>query len=481
MLKMFFRVSLLLCLLLPMSGGVQAQTGIEAVCPTYDDALVAGFNTVANEIFQASLQVSVSILQNPEPNPDALTEELAAVYAISNRFRAQLLNGPYQQMIDTCDDAANVVGALGTIITIAYTGTLDRYPAITAVGSPRDASALTTLSVETGYGAEKGFWTVYFNAPTGSSDRSTYTAGIDVPLAERIAEVKDTLDIVAFEFDNERLTAAVLDAHARGIQVRIVTDDEHGLEEEDESIPLFVEAGIPVVDDERAGLMHNKFMILDGEEVWTGSWNYTSNGTYRNNNNALVLRSEGAVSAYSTEFEEMFVRHEFGVTSTEGAVTFKQDGVPIQILFSAEDAVIDAIVAVMEAAESDIRFMAFSYTHNRVGEVMRERALAGVNVQGIFELRGSETVYSELPVMYCAGLDVRQDGSRYVLHHKVIIVDDHTVVTGSFNFSGSAESRNDENVVIIRDPDLAALYIAEYERLYADSSPPPPGDIECGE
>ena len=121
--------------------------------------------------------------------------------------------------------------------------------------------------------------------------------------------MRNSLDIAAFELNNETIFEAILDAQERGVAVRIVTDNEHGLEDKNnEHLRELDAAGVPVVDDGRSGLMHNKFMILDGRAVWTGSWNYTVNGTYRNNNNALVIENADVVAGYRAEFEEMFER-----------------------------------------------------------------------------------------------------------------------------------------------------------------------------
>ena len=65
-----------------------------------------------------------------------------------------------------------------------------------------------------------------------------------------------------------------------------------------------------------------------------------------------------------------------------------------------------------------------------------------------------------------AGLSVYLDANRYSMHHKVIIVDGETVVTGPFNFSASAERTNDENLLVIHDAGLAGQYQEEFERLY---------------
>ncbi len=79
--------------------------------------------------------------------------------------------------------------------------------------------------------------------------------------------------------------------------------------------------------------------------------------------------------------------------------------------------------------------------------------------------------------LYCAGHDVRQDGNSYTMHHKVIIIDDHTTLIGSFNFSANATDSNDENLMVVRNPDVAAQYIAEFERRFAEASPP--DEIVC--
>jgi phosphatidylserine/phosphatidylglycerophosphate/cardiolipin synthase-like enzyme len=70
------------------------------------------------------------------------------------------------------------------------------------------------------------------------------------------------------------------------------------------------------------------------------------------------------------------------------------------------------------------------------------------------------------------GVDVLEDGNCYILHHKVIIIDERTVITGSYNFTNSAERDNDENLVIVDDPNLARAYLDEFERVYAQAQAP---------
>ncbi len=170
--------------------------------------------------------------------------------------------------------------------------------------------------------------------------------------------------------------------------------------------------------------MHNKFWIFDQQTVWTGSMNVTINDVFRNNNNAIVLASPVLAAIYEREFTEMW-DGKFGPTSPstvdEQATTV--DGTPVQVYFGAEDETISHLVPLIDNAQQQIRFMAFSFTADALGAAMLARAQAGVDVQGIFETRGSETEFSELPALFCAGVPVRQDGNPGTFHHKVFIID----------------------------------------------------------
>jgi phosphatidylserine/phosphatidylglycerophosphate/cardiolipin synthase-like enzyme len=197
-----------------------------------------------------------------------------------------------------------------------------------------------------------------------------------------------------------------------------------------------------------------------------GSMNYTQNDIYRNNNNLVMLRSRRAVEAYQAEFDEMYDAKQFGSKrSRDDGASFSQDGTPVRVVFSPDGQAVPILLELINNARSSVRFMAFSFTLEELGAALIARAEAGIEVEGIFEVIGSETESSRQTTLRCAGLDVRVDGNPYRLHHKVFIIDDETVVFGSFNFSASAVNNNDENMVVITDRDLAAQFVAEYQRL----------------
>ncbi len=345
----------------------------------------------------------------------------------------------------------------------------------------RPPAAVGVGGLARAHAAVGDYWAVYFSipAPLRRDDAMPEGGGIDAMLAAAMDAAQVSLDVAAFELDNPRLSEAMLAAARRGLRVRAVTDDEHGLRAADGHFGRLQVAGIPVAADGRSALMHNKFVIIDGRSVWSGSMNLTLNGAARHNNNLLELRSAEAARRYQAEFDEMFEGGRFGPRSPRGETALFDAGTGrLAVYFGPEDDLAGALLAALAGARERIRFMAFSFTLDDLGAMLLQRAAAGVQVQGIFERVGSESVWSELGPLYCAGLEVRQDGNPYLLHHKVFIIDDDTVVTGSANFSAAGTESNDENMLVIEDAALAAAYAAEFARRRDESSTPV--GVECG-
>lgn len=316
-------------------------------------------------------------------------------------------------------------------------------------------------------GAEGDYYTIYFTDPQ-SADEDTLTGGIDRHLVALIDSAQVSVDAAFFELDLQSVTDALIRAHQRGVQVRIVYDDEHT--EEDPQTEELLDARIPGTPDERSAFMHNKFFVIDGRIVWTGSWNVTMNGTYRNNNNVIVINSPELAANYTAEFEEMF-NGAFGPTSPS-ETPYPQisiGNVTVENYFAAEDDVAPHIVSEIARANASIHFMTFAFTDDDIGAAMIDRMANGVHVSGIFETRGAGTEYSECTGLLQDGADVRLDGNPYTFHHKVIIIDSETVIVGSFNFSANATESNDENLLIIHDPVVAAAYEEEFNRRLAEA------------
>ena len=329
-----------------------------------------------------------------------------------------------------------------------------------------------------------GWWEVYFTDPINMKDPAQWQNSIEGRLIEKINAAKSTIHIVSFEFDLTPVAEALIDAKQRGVDVRWVTDDEHGLEADAEpdhgQFAMLQQRGIEVRSDARSALMHNKFWIFDGQTVWTGSTNVTVSGIYQQNNNAVVVHSPEVAAIYEREFAEMW-EGQYGPKSpsTADQQSVVVNGMPIQVYFSPEDDVMNRIIPIVRGAQSSIRFLAFSFTDYPLAQAMIDRAGRGVDVAGVYEKVGSETESSELRTFFCAKVPARQDGNPRFLHDKLIIVDNRYVITGSFNFSTNATESNDENVIIIDNPDIANLYMQEFGRIWNIATDPEPATFLC--
>jgi phosphatidylserine/phosphatidylglycerophosphate/cardiolipin synthase-like enzyme len=313
------------------------------------------------------------------------------------------------------------------------------------------------------------WYRLYFTTPAYPDEAATRTETIMQGLIGVINKAQRSLDIAIYELNLDAVGDALLAARQRGVAVRLVTDSDSL--EEDETLIRLEKAGLPIVPDERSPIMHNKFVVVDGQAVWTGSWNFTVNDTYRNNNHAIYIQSPQLAQNYAAEFEEMFSQEAFGPTSLSRTPNprLQLGNTLIETCFAPEDNCASQLIVLIRQAQQNIRFMAFSFTHEGIGQAVVDRAKAGITVQGVFETRGSDTDSSQLARMKRQKLDVWQDGNPYTLHHKVFIIDDKIVVLGSFNFSDNADSANDENMLVIHSPALAGQFLAEFNRVYAQA------------
>jgi phosphatidylserine/phosphatidylglycerophosphate/cardiolipin synthase-like enzyme len=289
---------------------------------------------------------------------------------------------------------------------------------------------------------------------------------------------RSSIEVVTFDYNLESVADALIRAQERGVVVRLGLDHEN-LEKPEMSAwaGRLEEAGIPIAWEDTTAFQHSKFLIIDEALVWTGSWNISENGTYRNNNNLLRLTIPAIVENYAAEFSQM-MGGEFGrgKLSLAPHPLIQVDALTIENYFSPQDGIEEHLVHHLSQAQERIRFLAFSYTSDPIAEAMLERHRAGVVVQGVFERRNAHGTGAEFERLQENGAEVLEDGNCYTMHHKVIIIDDETVITGSYNFSKRAEEDNDENVVIIQDPMIAGQFVEEFERVYAQSQNP----IPCG-
>lgn len=305
------------------------------------------------------------------------------------------------------------------------------------------------------------------NEPIGRKDPKNP----DKYLYTLIDSAQTTLDAAFYDIDNPEAADAFIRAKQRGVKVRILTDTDNMKDETDPTLPRkqiadMQNAGIEVKEDKRSAIMHQKFVVVDGKVCLTGSMNLTTTSMYQHNNNVMVIQSPQMSTNFTEEFNRMFEEGKFGPNNR--TVSFPQVKVgdaDMRIFFSPKGGAMPAVLEELQAAKKSIKFMTFSLTGNTLKDLLLSKKTAGLNVEGVMDECLSRGAYSLIRPFQAAKMYVLRDGNQALLHHKVFIIDDETVITGSSNYSDSAENSNNENTLIIKSKSIASLYLKEYLRV----------------
>jgi phosphatidylserine/phosphatidylglycerophosphate/cardiolipin synthase-like enzyme len=131
---------------------------------------------------------------------------------------------------------------------------------------------------------------------------------------------------------------------------------------------------------------------------------------------------------------------------------------PINAYFSPKGGCTDAIVREIDAAKSSILVQAYSFTSSAIAKALREAHKRGVQAAVILDKAQETDIYSEADLLLHEGIRTLIDAEHQIAHNKIMVIDGGVVITGSFNFTKQAEEGNAENLLIIRDPDIAKRY-----------------------
>ena len=349
------------------------------------------------------------------------------------------------------------------------------------------SSAVSTIRPYATVSESSGDIHVYFNGPVDHSvatEELALSLGTDMndTLAAWILSAQHTLDVAAYNLNDQTVEDAINAAAANGVQIRWIYEGQNaniGLSSLDGSVVTH-----PRTDGEGSG-MHNKFIIGDADHVesafvLTGSTNFTTGNFESDLNNVIALEDQSLARAYELEFEEMWgaegmipdaANAKFGADkSWNTPVDFLVGGSPVELYFSPTDGTNAAIMKEIEAANADFEFALLTLTRDDLGDAIVELNQSFfVSPVGVIE-----QVYvtgSEFDNLLDTGVQVYAHEPSGDCHHKYAIVDhsevgsDPLVITGSHNWSSSAENVNDENTLIVHDARVANLYHQEFRGL----------------
>jgi phosphatidylserine/phosphatidylglycerophosphate/cardiolipin synthase-like enzyme len=252
----------------------------------------------------------------------------------------------------------------------------------------------------------------------------------------------------------------------------------------------YLNADIPVLvapdENSRDGIMHNKFAVIDAESsnpdkpiVWTGSTNISYNQVVSDANNMIFIQDQALARAYKIEFEEMWGSNaaqpneeysRFGADKTDNTPhEFIIGGNRLECYFSPSDGTNQQLVNTIHSADNNLNVGTMLITRTDLAQAISEAKARGVAANVLTEGdANTETVNSILSDALGNNSYVFDNVTYGILHHKYAVVDnnkpafDPLVVTGSHNWSNSANEINDENTLIIHNEDIANQYYQNF-------------------
>jgi phosphatidylserine/phosphatidylglycerophosphate/cardiolipin synthase-like enzyme len=152
------------------------------------------------------------------------------------------------------------------------------------------------------------------------------------------------------------------------------------------------------------------------------------------------------------------------ITAPSLATVMTLNNTPTQIYFSPHGGCTDAIVKEISKAKSEILVQAYSFTSKEIAKALVDAHKRGVHVETILDKSNKSKKYSAADFTHNMGIPTFIDAEHAIAHNKIMVIDKETVITGSFNFTKAAEERNAENVLILKNKELAKIYIDNWKK-----------------
>jgi len=339
---------------------------------------------------------------------------------------------------------------------------------------------------------------VYFNnsVDTRVSSGSNAKGNFDLKaqLVKRINNAKRSIDGAIYSLSGTvgaDIATALVNAKNRGVKVRMICENDNRTTApwttlNNNSIPIITDT---FGNNDGGGLMHNKFWVIDyrggaADSVWvmTGSWNATDPGTNSDRQNAIEFQDVALAGAYEVEFEEMWggsgdnanaQNSRFGLRKLNNTPhKFVIGGRMVESYFSPSDRTTSFIGKTIGKGKNTIDISMLTITRKELADSVISLKKRGSKARVIMD--NNTDTGNQFAYLQTGNVDVMLKGGSGLLHHKYAIVDGEGsgtpyLITGSHNWSSSAENSNDENTVIIQDASIANEYLQEFTARYYEA------------
>ncbi len=281
-------------------------------------------------------------------------------------------------------------------------------------------------------------------------------------LKEIIDNSKESIDFALYGFNNQPIIyQSLLNAKKRGVKIRWVSNYENNDIKYYPDIEKLKHTFTDFNTNENSyskGIMHNKFFIIDKKVVFTGSANITSTDLSGfNANYSILIKNKDIARIYTDEFMQMYNGNfSKNKKSLIKDIVKIDNKTKINILFSPQDNIIDNnIIKLIDYAQNYIYISAFFITNKNILKHLLDAKERGIDIKIINDATNASAKYTIHKELRKSGIKVKTENYAGKMHMKSIIIDDRFSIIGSMNFTYSGNYKNDENVLIIDNKEIA--------------------------
>ena len=293
-------------------------------------------------------------------------------------------------------------------------------------------------------------------------------------LKYNIDKSKTSIDMAIYGYNNvPKIREALINAKNRGVKIRIVYDidnnDKNYYKDTLALVNIIKNSSCDSADiSTKPFIMHNKFIIFDNKTVFTGSANLSPSDLSNYNSNAfIIIKSEKVSKLYKDEFEQMYQGkfHTSKVKTPDNK--FAIGATVLSVYFSPQDNIIKSqIIPLVNKSKTSIYMPTFLITHRELTSALISAKKRGVKIKVIIDAANASNKYSKHQQLRDNGIEVKVENYAGKMHAKTMIIDEKYVVIGSMNFSRRGEEKNDENTVILDNPQIAKFLIKQFNIIW---------------
>jgi|UniRef100_A0A7V3RE33 phosphatidylserine/phosphatidylglycerophosphate/cardiolipin synthase-like enzyme len=317
---------------------------------------------------------------------------------------------------------------------------------------------LSILSILIFFSIQSFGWEVFFNSPPSS-----------VKMRESILTLLESarysIHLAIYNLDDEEIISLLNEKMSQGVDVKLVMEGENYVKNIKKLSSLDV-----VADPIDNGLMHSKYLIVDGHIVWFGSTNFTNSSFYKDLNNSLIFDSENFAEALEIDFKKMREGY-FEESRNSEIAKIMAEGIRIDLAFSPSEESFNSLIDALKSAKEEVDVAIYSFSDARIALTLIALDEKGVKVRILADDEWNSSTYSFVPEMEEFKFLRKFKNIKGLFHNKYIVIDPMTdrakVITGSYNLTLSAEQKNSEIITILYSKEIAQLYMKNFDLLWA--------------